>query len=103
MEKFGGVEMATTGLAMIRACGMIPVAGNGAASDISSWMEACTARLTVDVACEMHGFLKLKTPLLQDQLPFVDGAIVLAPGYFPRVDESAVSRFATFTELFGAA
>jgi len=102
MEKFGGVEMAKTGLEMIRACGMVPVAGNGAASDISSWMEACTARLTVDVPCEMHGFLKLKTPLLQDPLPFVDGAIVLAPGYFPRVDESAVSRFATFTQQFGA-
>ncbi|HWZ71104.1 MAG TPA: enolase C-terminal domain-like protein [Casimicrobiaceae bacterium] len=100
MEKFGGVEMAKTGLEMIRACGMIPVAGNGAASDISSWMEACTARLTVDVPCEMHGFLKLKTPLLQDRLPFVDGAIVLAPGYFPRVDEGAVARCTTFSQRF---
>jgi len=100
MEKFGGVEMAKTGLEMIRACGMIPVAGNGAASDISSWMEACTARLTVDVPCEMHGFLKLKTPLLQDRLPFVDGAIVLAPGYFPRVDEGAVARYTTFSQRF---
>lgn len=102
MEKFGGVEMATTGLEMIRACGMIPVAGNGAASDISSWMEACTARLTVDVPCEMHGFLKLKTPLLQDRLPFVDGAIVLSPGYFPRIDENAVARCTTFTQRFSA-
>jgi len=100
MEKFGGVEMAKTGLEMIRACGMIPVAGNGAASDISSWMEACTARLTVEVPCEMHGFLKLKTPLLQDRLPFVDGAIVLAPGYFPRVDEGAVARYTTFSQRF---
>jgi L-alanine-DL-glutamate epimerase-like enolase superfamily enzyme len=100
MEKFGGVEMAKTGLEMIRACGMIPVAGNGAASDISSWMEACTARLTVDVPCEMHGFLKLRTPLLEDRLPFLDGAIVLAPGYFPRVDEGAVERCATFTQRF---
>ena len=102
MEKFGGVEMAKTGLDMIRACGMIPVAGNGAASDISSWMEACTARLTVDVPCEMHGFLKLKTRLLHDPLPFVDGAIVLAPGYFPRVDESAIARCTTFTRKFSA-
>jgi len=103
MEKFGGVEMAKIGLEMIRACGMIPVAGNGAASDISSWMEACTARLTVDVACEMHGFLKLKTRLLTDPLPFVDGAIVLTPGYFPRVDEAAVAGCTTFTRQFGAA
>jgi L-alanine-DL-glutamate epimerase-like enolase superfamily enzyme len=100
MEKFGGVEMATIGLEMIRAGGMIPVAGNGAASDISSWMEACTARRTVDVPCEMHGFLKLKTPLLQDPLPFVDGAIVLSPGYFPRIDEKAVARCTTSTQRF---
>jgi L-alanine-DL-glutamate epimerase-like enolase superfamily enzyme len=102
MEKFGGIEMAKTGLEMIRSCGMIPVAGNGAASDISSWMEACTARLTVDVPCEMHGFLKLTSPLLQDRLPFVDGAIVLTPGYFPSVDESMVARFTTFTQQFSA-
>ena len=83
MEKFGGVEMAKTGLEMIRACGMIPVAGNGAASDISSWMEACTARLTVDVPCEMHGFLKLKTPLLQDRASFCRRGDRPIAGIFP--------------------
>jgi L-alanine-DL-glutamate epimerase-like enolase superfamily enzyme len=100
MEKFGGVEMTKAGLELIRACGMVPVAGNGAASDISSWMEACVAQLTVDVACEMHGFLKLTTPLLRERLPFENGEIVLRPDYFPSVDENALRRCTTFKERF---
>jgi L-alanine-DL-glutamate epimerase-like enolase superfamily enzyme len=102
MEKFGGVEMSKAGLELIRSCGMIPVAGNGAASDISSWMEACVARLTVDVACEMHGFLKLTTPLLQERLPFEHGEIILRPGYFPAVDEGALDRCTTYKERFAS-
>jgi len=100
MEKFGGIEMTKTGLDMIKASGMIPVAGNGAASDISSWMEACAARQTVDVACEMHGFLKITTPLLREPLPYDNGAIVLRPDYFPTVDEASLARVATFTRTF---
>jgi L-alanine-DL-glutamate epimerase-like enolase superfamily enzyme len=100
MEKFGGIEMTKAGLEMIRACGMVPVAGNGAASDISSWMEACAARLTVNVACEMHGFLKITTPLLQERLPYEDGAIVLRPDYFPTVDEASLARVTTFTRAY---
>jgi L-alanine-DL-glutamate epimerase-like enolase superfamily enzyme len=100
MEKFGGIEMTKAGLEMIRACGMVPVAGNGAASDISSWMEACAARLTVNVACEMHGFLKITTPLLQERLPYDDGAIVLRPDYFPTVDEASLARVTTFTRAY---
>lgn len=100
MEKFGGMEMTRAGLDLIRSCGMKPVAGNGAASDISSWMEAAAARTTVDIACEMHGFLKIKTPLLEEPLPFENGDIVLRPRYFPRVNEKLLSRLTKSKKRF---
>ena len=64
-------------------------------------MEACVARTTIDNAGEMNGFLKPKTRLLANPLPFENGAIVVPEGYWPgpvrsarhrRVDGGAAAR-----------
>jgi L-alanine-DL-glutamate epimerase-like enolase superfamily enzyme len=102
LEKFGGIEMLRAALDFIRVCGMEPVLGNGGATDITSWMEACVARVCVQMPCEMHGFLKVKDPLLEAPLPFKDGSILLEPGYAPRVNREVVKAHQTATRRFSA-
>jgi L-alanine-DL-glutamate epimerase-like enolase superfamily enzyme len=98
LEKYGGLEMLKAALEHIGICGMRATLGNGGATDITSWMEACVARLTVDAPCEMHGFLKVKEPLLSAPLPFENGDIVLRAGYRPTVNEKTLEKYTKATE-----
>jgi len=77
----------------IRALGMQPVLGNGVACDVGCWMEACIAARYIDNAGEMNGFLKPGDGLLAVPLAFTDGAIVLSPGFEPRLDTERLARF----------
>jgi L-alanine-DL-glutamate epimerase-like enolase superfamily enzyme len=98
LEKYGGIEMLKAALDHIRICGMRSTLGNGGATDLTSWMEACVARLTVDTPCEMHGFLKVKEPLLSEPLPFESGDIVLRAGYRPTVNQKTLEKYTKSTE-----
>jgi L-Ala-D/L-Glu epimerase len=98
IEKFGGLDLLKAALDHIRICGMKATVGNGGATDITSWMEACVARLTVDIPCEMHGFLKVREPLLSDPLPFEDGDIVLRPDYRPTINRQVLVKYTTSKE-----
>ena len=100
LEKFGGLELLKAALEHIKICGMQATLGNGGATDITSWMEACVARLTVDIPCEMHGFLKVKEPLLTEPLPFENGDIVLRPDYHPTVNRTTLEKYTKATERF---
>jgi len=100
LEKYGGLELLKTALDHIRICGMRPVLGNGGATDITSWQEACVATHTVDLPCEMHSFLKVKEPLLEQPLPFDNGDIVLRPDYRPMVNEATLKRFTVSEKRF---
>lgn len=98
IEKYGGLDLLKAALDHIRICGMKATLGNGGATDITSWMEACVARATVDIACEMHGFLKVKEPLLSEPLPFENGDIVLKPGYKPTVNRKVLEKYTVAKE-----
>ena len=100
LEKYGGLELLKTALDHIRICGMQPVLGNGGATDITSWQEACVATHAVDLPCEMHSFLKVKEPLLDEPLPFESGDIVLRPDYRPGVNESILKRYTVSEQRF---
>src|SRR3546814_10138215 len=63
---------------LIRDCGMIPVLGNGVATDLGCWMEACVARRAIDNAGEMNGFLKTPARLLSMPLGMDGGSMLLA-------------------------
>lgn len=102
LKKLGGISRLIEGLERIRALGLQPVLGDGTATDIGDWLEACVARNTIRNAGEMNGYLKLATPLFTPRLPFADGAVRLPAGYVPEVDRAAVSRFTTTTERFAA-
>ena len=59
LKKLGGISRLIEGLERIRALGMEPVLGDGTATDIGDWLEACVARDTIRNAGEMNGYLKL--------------------------------------------
>src|SRR3546814_7740347 len=91
LKKMGGLDDLKAGLDRIRALGMRPVMGDGVATDICGWMEACVARVTLDNAGEMNGFLKLRTQLFEEKLRFDEGDIVLAPGFVPQIEREALA------------
>ncbi len=92
LMKMGGLQALVDGTATIRACGMEPVLGNGVAAEVGCWMEACVAARHITNAGEMNGFLKPAARLLAEPLRFERGAIVLEPGWSPRLDPAAVAR-----------
>ena len=102
LKKLASMDRLREGLERVRAAGLVPVMGDGVATDICCWLEACVARVTLDNAGEMNGHLKLVEPLLAEPLPFADGAIVLEPGYRPRPDPDRLERMTTAKERFGA-
>jgi len=91
------------GLELIRELGMEPVLGNGVASDIGCWMEACVARSHIRNAGEMNGFLRQSTALAQHPLSVERGAMVLTPGGAPRLDETALQSQTIQSAQFGKA
>ena len=63
LMKMSGLTRLVQGLKLIRDLGMQPVLGNGVASDVGCWMEACVARRHVGNAGEMNGFLRQREAL----------------------------------------
>ncbi|MFK8253357.1 mandelate racemase/muconate lactonizing enzyme family protein [Ancylobacter terrae] len=92
LKRFGSLERLAKGLNAVRARGMSPVLGDGLGSEIQGWLEACVALDTVDNAGEFNGFLKAKTGLFENPLPFEDGEVRMPAGYRPRLDRAAVER-----------
>jgi len=80
LMKMGGIDALIEGLELIRTHAMQPVLGNGVATGLGCWMEACVALDHIDNAGEMNGFLKptqsiLSVPLRMDGADLVlDGA-----------------------------
>ena len=103
LKKLASMDRLREGLERIRAAGLTPVMGDGVATDVCCWLEACVARVTLDNAGEMNGHLKLVEPLFSEPLPFEDGAIVLRPGERPRPDPERLERLTTAKERFSAA
>lgn len=94
LMKFSSLERLEAAIARIRALRLKPVLGNGVATDIGCWMEACVAARHIDNAGEMNGFLKPRERLLADPLAFRDGAIEIPARWRPRVDLAALERLA---------
>jgi hypothetical protein len=101
--KMGGIERLEAGLARIRALGMEPVLGNGVATELGCWMEACVARRLIENAGEMNGFLKPVARLLRYPLAARGGAITLTPGAAPTLDPAALQRYTVDSAEFRGA
>ena len=93
LMKLGGISRLASALDRIGALGMRAVLGNGVASDIGCWQEACVARCHVTTAGEMNGFLRQKQPLATNPMRVEGGAIRLEPEPL-RLDFARVRSFA---------
>lgn len=93
LMKFVTLERLAQAIERIRELGMTPVLGNGVATDLGCWMEACIAARLIDNAGEMNGFLKARSPLLAPTLEFGDGKLRLQPGYTPHLNPDTVERY----------
>lgn len=103
LMKCVSLDRLVQGLALIAELGMEPVLGNGVASDIGCWMEACAARAHIRNAGEMNGFLRQSVALAQPPLTVEDGAMTLMPEGAPQLDESALERLTIQTACFDKA
>lgn len=92
LMKLCSLERLEAAIARIRAWGLVPVLGNGVATDLGCWMEACVAARCIDNAGEMNGFLKPRERLLADPLAFRDGAIEIPARWTPKVVIPAQAR-----------
>lgn len=100
LKKLGDLDRLMAGLQRIRARGLEPVLGDGTATEIACWLEACAGAAAIRNAGEMNGFLKLARPLLRQRLPFADGAIQLAPGWRPEIDPETLDACTTARERY---
>ena len=92
LKKLGGMDLLVEGLERIRDNGMEPVLGDGTATEIGCWQEACVARTMIRNAGEMNGFLKFRDKLFADPLVFENGAIQLKQGMRPTLDKDVIER-----------
>jgi L-alanine-DL-glutamate epimerase-like enolase superfamily enzyme len=102
LKKLGSLARLEAALKRIVALGLVPVLGDGTATDISCWMEAGVARTTIGNAGENNGFLKLTAPLFKTPLPFARGAIRLPAGWWPEIDEPYLRKVSAETARFTA-
>ena len=92
LMKMGSLGELARGLARIRELGMQPVLGNGVASDIGCWMEACVAAAMIDNAGEMNGYLRQREGIAIAPIPVSAGAMQLEPGIRPALHLERLQR-----------
>jgi L-alanine-DL-glutamate epimerase-like enolase superfamily enzyme len=103
LKRVGGVERALSAMQRAKALGLGICLGDGVATEITCWTEACVARGFLSGAGDMNGYLKPKVRLLADPLPFADGCVVLRPGFRPIVDRAILQAHLVRESRFTAA
>jgi L-alanine-DL-glutamate epimerase-like enolase superfamily enzyme len=100
LKRVGGVDRAIRAMTLARSRGLDVCLGDGVATELMCWVEACVSRGFLTRAGDMNGFLKPKVRLLANPLPFEGGSIVLRPGYWPEIDRAALRAHETRSERF---
>jgi L-alanine-DL-glutamate epimerase-like enolase superfamily enzyme len=103
LKRVGGVERALQSMAHAKALGLDICLGDGVATEIMCWTEACVSRGFLSKAGDMNGFLKPKARLFANRLPFEGGNIVLKPGYWPEVDRTVLRQHQARESRYSAA
>jgi len=100
LKRVGGVEQGLDAMKRATALGLGICLGDGVATEILCWIEACVSRGFLRRAGDMNGFLKPTVRLFANPLPFEGGALVLKPGYWPEMDRAALASHQTRQERF---
>jgi L-alanine-DL-glutamate epimerase-like enolase superfamily enzyme len=96
LMKLGSIDRLVEGLSLIRSAGMRPILGNGVATGLGCWMEACVGAGTLDNAGEMNGFLKAKTSILRAPLA-MEGDSIILDGRAIEIDEDRLASMSSST------
>jgi L-alanine-DL-glutamate epimerase-like enolase superfamily enzyme len=91
LMKMVSLTALAEGLTLIRNLGMEPVLGNGVASDLGCWMEACVACRYITNAGEMNGYLRQQSSLAADPIPIERGAMRLKAGHVLALDDIRIA------------
>jgi len=100
LKRAGSMDQLMAAMTRCNELGMGAVVGDGVASDLGNWMEACCARLTTKQAGEMNGFLKTSGRLFAEQMAFEGGSILLKKGFRPVIDRDALASHTLETGRF---
>lgn len=92
LMKCSSLGALACGIARIRELGMQPVLGNGVASDVGCWMEACVAAAMIDNAGEMNGYLRQREGIAMAPIPVRAGAMQLDPRTGPELHRECLQR-----------
>lgn len=103
LKRVGGVERALQSMARAKALGLGLCLGDGVATEIMCWTEACVSRGFLSNAGDMNGFLKPRARLFANPLPFEGGDIVLRPGYWPEIDRAVMRSHQVRESRYSAA
>lgn len=95
LMKFATLERLAAAIERIRAHGLEPVLGNGVASDVGCWMEACVAARHISNAGEMNGWLKMTRSIFTEPMRVEGGAMRLRAGWRPTLDRAAIAAATT--------
>lgn len=95
LKRVGGVDRALRAMLRAQTLGLGICLGDGVATEIMCWTEACVSRGFLSKAGDMNGFLKPKVRLFANPLPFEHGGIVLSPGYWPEIDRAVMRSHQT--------
>lgn len=91
LMKMVSLTALAEGLTLIRDLGMEPILGNGVASDLGCWMEACVARHNITNAGEMNGFLRQQSSLAAVPMTVERGEMQLQAGQALALDEIRIA------------
>ncbi len=100
LVKSGGLTSLLHDLQTITDNGMRKVLGNGVASEVGCWMEACVAHTAINNAGEFNGFLKTCDRLFEQPLCFENGGVTIPTGYWPSLNMSMVDKFTLMRDEF---
>jgi len=100
LKRFGGLTSLKEALDSVREFGMEPVLGDGLATELGCWMEACVGRVTIRNAGEFNGFLKPKLRLFTERLQFSSGELVLPPGFWPTINRHELAAIEIARERY---
>jgi len=95
LKRVGGVERALAAMRRAKKLGLGLCLGDGVATELMCWTEACVSRGFLSQAGDMNGFLKPRAKLFANPLPFEGGEIVLKPGYWPEIDRAVMRSHQT--------
>lgn len=103
LKRVGGVDRALAAMRRARELGLGVCLGDGVATEIMCWTEACVSRGFLSGAGDMNGFLKPAAKLFANPLPFEEGGIVLKSGYWPEIDRAVMGRHLAREARYSAA